>query len=387
MPDKRDYYEVLGLAKGAGEDDIKKAYRKLAKQYHPDLNPDSKEAEGKFKEVGEAYEVLSDPQKKSRYDQYGHAGVDPSYGGGGYGGGGFSGGSGFGFEDLGDIFDSFFGGGGFGGSTRTRDPNAPIKGGDIRTTIPLEFMEAVKGIKKNIRIARQEQCESCGGSGAEKGSSPETCPDCNGVGQVRVSQRTPFGVVQSQRACSRCSGKGTIVKNPCRECAGKGRVRGEKTLEVSIPAGIDDGQTFVLRGEGDRGMNNGPAGDCAVTVSVRPDPIFERDGYDIWCDIPLTYTQLTLGDEITVPTVDGKVSYKVPEGTQPGAVFRLRNKGVPYVNGRGRGEQYVRINLEVPTGLNSKQKEALRAFDETMGEQNYEKRKSFFDRIRDKMGK
>ena len=386
MPDKRDYYEVLGLAKGAGEDEIKKAYRNLAKKHHPDLNPDNKEAEAKFKEVGEAYEVLSDPQKKGRYDQYGHAGVDPSYGGGGGFGGGFSGG-GFGFEDLGDIFDSFFGGsGGFGGSTRTRDPNAPIKGGDIRTSIPLEFMEAVKGVKKNIRIARQEQCSVCNGSGAEKGSSPETCPDCNGVGQVRVSQRTPFGVVQSQRACSRCSGKGTVVKNPCRDCGGKGRVRSEKTLEVSIPAGIDDGQTFILRGEGDRGVNNGPAGDCAVTVSVRPDPLFERDGYDIWCDIPLTYTQLTLGDEIIVPTVDGKVSYKVPEGTQPGAVFRLRNKGVPYVNGRGRGEQYVRINLEVPKGLNSKQKEALRNFDSTMGEQNYEKRKTFFDRIRDAMG-
>jgi len=384
MPDKRDYYESLGLQKGADEAEIKKSYRRLAKQHHPDLNPDNADAEAKFKEIGEAYEVLSDPQKKSRYDRYGHAGVDPSYGGGA-GAGGFGGGAGFGFEDLGDIFENFFGGGfsGFGGSTRTRDPNAPIKGSDVRVSVPLDFMDAVKGTKKKIRISRQEGCSSCSGSGAEKGSAAVKCAECSGTGQVRVMQRTPFGTVQSQRACQHCSGKGSVIKNPCRECAGMGRTRREKTIEVSIPAGIDDGQTFILRGEGDRGLNNGPAGDLGVTVSVRPDPLFERDGYDIWCDIPFTFAQLTLGDEITVPTVDGKVSYKVPEGTQPGAVFRLRNKGVPYVNGRGRGEQYVRVNLEVPQNLNAKQKEALRNFEASVSEQNYEKRKSFFDRIKD----
>ena len=379
MPDKRDYYDVLGLAKNASEDEIKKAYRKLAKQHHPDLNPNDNEAEARFKEVNEAYEVLSDSQKKGRYDQYGHMGVDPSYGGGG--------GAGFGFEDIGDIFDSFFGGGfGFGGSNSARNPNAPIKGRDVRITIPLDFMEAVKGCKKEIQITHLEGCSKCSGNGAEQGSSPETCTECGGTGQVRVQQRTPFGVVQTARACSKCGGKGSVIKNPCHECQGKGRVRKTKTLEVSVPAGIDDGQSFVLRGEGDKGLNNGPSGDAAVTVSVRPDPLFERDGYDIWCEIPLTYSQLTLGDEITVPTVDGKVSYTVPESTQPGTVFRLRNKGVPYVNGRGRGEQYVRISLEVPTNLNAKQKDALKKFDDLLSEHNYKKRKSFFDRIRDAVG-
>jgi molecular chaperone DnaJ len=388
MADKRDYYEVLGVAKTASEDEIKKAYRNLAKKYHPDVNPDDKSAEGKFKEVSEAYEVLSDSQKKARYDQYGHAGVDPSYGGGGGGfggfGGGFSGG-GFGFEDLGDIFDSFFGGGG--GSARSRNPSGPIKGSDIRDGLPLDFMEAVKGVKKKITISHLENCDTCGGSGAAKGTTPETCTECGGTGQVRVQQRTPFGVVQSARACQKCGGKGQIIKEVCPDCTGKGRVRKNKTLEVTVPAGIDDGQSFILRGEGDQGQNRGPAGDCAVTVSVRPDPLYERDGFDIWCEIPLTYAQATLGDEITVPTVDGKVSYTVPEGTQPGTVFRLRNKGVPYVNGRGRGDQYVRAVLEVPKGLSGKQKDALKAFDALMGEKNYEKRKTFFDRIRDAMGK
>ncbi|MGI6404185.1 MAG: molecular chaperone DnaJ [Oscillospiraceae bacterium] len=384
MPEKRDYYEVLGVQKGASEDEIKKAYRKLAKQYHPDLNPDDKTAEAKFKEIGEAYEVLSDPQKKSRYDQFGHAGVDPSYGGaGGAGFGGFSGG--FGFEDLGDIFESFFGGG-FGGSTRTRNPNAPIKGADIRFSMPLDFMEAVKGAKKTISISRLQTCHTCRGSGAAEGTSPETCSECGGSGQIKVSQRTPFGVVQSSRACSRCGGKGTIIHTPCKTCAGKARVRVNKTLEVSVPAGIDDGQSFVLRGEGDHGLNNGPPGDCVVTVNVRPDPIFQRDGFDIWCEIPLTYAQAALGDEIVVPTVDGKVSYTVPEGTQPGVVFRLRNKGVPYINGRGRGDQYVRVLLEVPRNLSSKQKEALKNFDNLMSDKNYEKRKSFFDKIKNAMG-
>lgn len=388
MPEKRDYYEVLGLQKGATEDEIKKAYRGLAKQYHPDLNPDDKAgAEAKFKEVSEAYEVLSDSQKRARYDQYGHAGVDPSYGGGGTGGfgGGFTGG-GFGFDDLGDIFDSFFGGG-FGGSTRTRNPGGPIKGSDIRITLALDFMEAVKGAKKTVSISHLEQCATCSGTGARKGTSPETCSECGGTGQVRVSQRTPFGVVQTAKPCDRCGGKGKVVNDPCTDCGGKGRTRKSKRLEVTVPAGIDDGQSFVLRGEGDSGQNNGPAGDCVVTVNVRPDPLFERDGFDIWCEIPLTYAQATLGDEITVPTVDGKVSYTVPEATQPGTVFRLRNKGVPYVNGRGRGDQYVRVILEVPRNLSGKQRDALKSFEAMMNEKNYEKRKSFFDKIKDAMGK
>lgn len=384
MPDKRDYYEVLGVSKGCSEDELKKAYRQMAKKYHPDLNPGDKEAEMHFKEVNEAYEVLSDPQKRSRYDQFGHAGVDPSYGAGGgaaYGTGGFD------FGDIGDIFDSFFGGSGFGfgGSTRTRDPNAPIRGNNVSASLALSFMEAAKGCKKEVSIPHLEQCAACSGTGAKAGSHAETCPDCGGSGQVRVSQRTPLGVIQTVKPCSKCSGKGKIITQPCPDCRGMGRVRRQKKLEVSVPAGIDDGQTFVLRGQGDSGLNGGPAGDVNITVSVRPDPLFERDGFDVWCDIPLTFTQAALGDEITVPTIDGKVSYNVPDGTQPGTVFRLRNKGIQYVGGRGRGDQYVRVNIEVPKNMSGKQKEALRDFEKLMNDRNYEKRKGFFDKLKGMM--
>ena len=383
MPEKRDYYEVLGLKKGASEDEIKKAYRKLAKKYHPDLNPGDKEAEAKFKEVGEAYEVLSNPEKRSRYDQFGHAGVDPSYGAGA-GAGGFGGAAGFDFSDIGDIFGSFFGGGfgGFGGGGRSRNPNAPIRGNDVNIRLNLTFMEAAMGCKKQISVPRLERCDQCQGTGAAAGTQPETCPDCHGTGQVHVSQRTPFGMVQTSRVCSKCGGKGRIIREKCSKCSGMGRVKVTKKLEVTVPAGIDDGQTFVLRGQGDHGVNSGPAGDVNVTVGVKPDPLFRRDGYDIWCEIPITFTQAVLGDEITVPTIDGKVAYQVPEGTQPGTVFRLRNKGISYLNGRGRGDQYVEVTLEVPKGLTGKQKEALKAFDQLTGEKNYEKRKSFFEKLK-----
>ena len=386
MAEKRDYYEVLGVSRQATDDEIKKAYRTLAKKYHPDLNPGDKEAEAKFKEAGEAYEVLSNAEKRRRYDQFGFAGVDPSYtaGAGGYGGAG--GAQGFGFDDIGDIFESFFGGGGFsgfGGSTRTRNPNAPIKGSNVEITIPLFFMEAVKGCQKTITIKRLEVCSDCGGTGTEKGSAVETCPDCHGSGQVTVQQRTPFGVMQTVRTCPHCGGKGKIIKNPCKKCGGKGRVRVTRKLDINIPAGIDDGQTFLVRGQGDHGINNGPAGDVAVTVTVRPDPLFERDGFNIWCEVPITYTQAVLGDEITVPTVDGKVSYIVPEGTQSGTVFRLRNKGVSYVNGGGRGDQYVKVSIEVPKNLSSKQKELLKEFDKLSSDKNFEKRKGFFDKLKD----
>ena len=383
MPEKRDYYEVLGLKKGCTEDEIKKAYRALAKKYHPDLNPDDKTAEEKFKEVGEAYEVLSNPEKRARYDQFGHAGVDPSYGaGGGSGFGGFGGATGF--DDIGDIFENFFGGfGGFGGSSRTRNPNGPIKGNDLRYNIAIDFLEAAHGCQKEITIQRLEQCRTCHGSGAAAGTSPETCPDCSGTGQVRVSQRTPLGIIQTTKACPKCGGKGRIVKEPCKDCNGLGRVRRTLKKTVNIPEGIDDGQAFSVRGEGDNGINGGPSGDLIISVTVRPHPIFERDGYDVWCDIPVTFAQAALGDELTVPTIDGNVKYTMPEGTQPGTVFRLRNRGVKYTNGRGRGEQYVRVNIEVPTTLTAKQKDALREFDKLTTDRNYSKRKSFREKLKD----
>ena len=382
LAEKRDYYEVLGVNKGCTEEELKKAYRKLAKQYHPDLNPDDKDAEEKFKEVGEAYEVLSDKEKRAKYDQFGHAGVDPSYGAGAGGFGGGFGGGGFGGFDVGDIFESFFGGG-FGGSARTRNPNAPIKGNNLSAQLTLSFMEAAKGCAKEINIQRLERCASCNGSGAAPGTTTETCSACNGAGQVRVQQRTPFGVIQSSRPCDRCGGKGKIIKTPCSACRGLGRVRRSVKTTVNVPAGIDDGQTFVLSGQGDNGVNGGPSGDLNITVSIRPDPIFERDGYDVWCEIPVTFAQAALGDELTVPTIDGKVKYSIPEGTQPGTTFRLRGKGINYVNGRGRGDQYVKVVVEIPKNLNSKQKEALKHFDSLGSEKNYEKRKSFFDKLKD----
>ncbi|HIX66327.1 MAG TPA: molecular chaperone DnaJ, partial [Candidatus Anaerotruncus excrementipullorum] len=260
-----------------------------------------------------------------------------------------------------------------------------IRGNDIEVNIGLSFMDAAKGCKQKITIQRLEQCESCGGSGAKKGTTAETCPDCGGSGQVRVQQRTPIGVIQTTRSCPKCGGKGKIVKEPCPDCRGMGRVRHRRTLEVSVPAGIDDGQTFVLRGQGDQGINGGPAGDVHVMVSIRPDTLFERDGFDVWCDIPVTFTQAVLGDEIEVPTIDGRVKYNMPEGTQSGTVFRLRNKGIPYVNGRGRGDQYVKVNIEVPRNLTGKQKEALKKFEELSTDRNYEKRKSFFEKLRGAM--
>ncbi len=378
MADKRDYYEVLGVDKSASAEDIKKAYRQLAKKYHPDLNPGNKEAEEKFKEVNEAYEVLSDADKKARYDQFGHAGVDPSYGGGGYGGG-FSGGFGD-MGDISDIFNSFFGGG-FSSSGRS-NPNAPRRGQDIQTNININFMDACFGKEVEVSINRMEKCPDCNGTGAAAGSSAETCPDCHGTGQIKVTQRTPFGMISQQKPCTRCGGKGKIINNPCPKCRGNGRYTAAKKIKVSVPAGIDDGQTLQVSGQGHAGINGGPNGDLHVTVSVRPDPIFERDGYDIHTEVPITYTQAVLGDEITVPTIDGKVKYTVPEGTQNGTIFRFKGKGVKKLNSSSRGDQYVHVYIEVPKNLSKKQKDMLKEFESTMTDENYNKRKSFFDKIR-----
>lgn len=380
--DKRDYYEVLGVKKGASDDELKKAYRGEAKKYHPDLNPGDKSAERKFKEVNEAYEVLSDSQKRGRYDQFGHAGVDPNFGAGG-GGGGYGGG-GFDFGDLGDIFEGFFGGGGGFGSRGRANPNAPRRGGELHTSCTISFYEACKGVKKEITFTKMEACSDCHGSGAKSGTSPQTCSECNGQGQVRVAQRTPLGTISTTRPCTKCNGKGKIVTDPCTKCGGNGRVRNPKSIEINIPAGVDDGVPLTVRGHGDDGVNGGPAGDLTVTVNVRPDALFKRDGYDLWCDIPVTYMQAVFGEELTVPTIDGKVKYDMPEGTQPGTVFRLKNKGVQRLNGRGTGDLYVQIVVEVPKGLNSKQKDALKAYESQLNDKNYEKRKGFFEKLKDK---
>ena len=379
MAEKRDYYEVLGLSKGASEDELKQAFRKLSRKYHPDFNPGDKEAEEKFKEINEAYEVLSDPDKKSRYDQFGHAGVDPSYGGGGFGGG-FSGGFGD-MGDISDIFSSFFGGG-FGSSSRS-NPNAPRRGQDIQTNVNISFMEACFGKKVDINVNRMEKCSDCNGSGAEPGSSPETCPECHGTGQVKVTQRTPFGMISSQKACTRCGGKGKIINDPCHKCHGNGRVNVTKSISVDIPAGIDDGQTIRVSGQGHGGLNGGPSGDLHVTISVRPDAIFERDGFDVHTEMPITFVQAALGAEVTVPTIDGTVKYTIPEGTQPGTVFRFKGKGIKRLNRSDRGNQFVHITIEVPSNLSKKQKDLLREFDGSLDEsKNYKKRNNFFDRIK-----
>ena len=389
MAEKRDYYEVLGIGKNATDAEIKSAYRKLAKKYHPDLNPGNKEAEEKFKEVNEANDVLSDPQKRQRYDQFGFAGVDPNYAAANGGGaGGFGGG--FGGVDLGDIFGDIFGGGfgggfsGFGGGSSTRTANAPRKGHDIQASVILTFEEAAHGCSKKITINRQDTCPDCGGTGAAKGTSPETCPDCGGRGYVVTQQRTPFGVMQSQQPCSHCGGRGTIIRNPCKTCRGTGKTAARKSLEINIPAGIDDDQNIALRGQGDAGSNGGPAGDVIVHVTVKADPMFERDGYDVTIHVPITFSQAVLGDDVEVPTVDGRIVQHIPEGTPSGTKVRLRGQGIQYLNGRGRGDQYVIVDVEIPKKVTRAQREALKAFEDSMKEDNYEKRKGFFKNLRDR---
>ena len=374
---KRDYYEVLGVSRGASEDEIKKAYKKMARKYHPDLIPGDKTAEEKFKEVNEAYEVLSDADKKARYDQYGHAGVDPNFGAGGFGGG-FDGS--FDFGDLGDIFGSFFGGG-FGGGRRT-NPNAPQRGESIRMSIAISFEEAAFGCEKAVTVERYETCDTCHGNGCAPGTSPEVCPDCHGTGTVQVRRQTPMGVFATSSPCPKCGGKGRIIHQPCKDCRGSGMVRKKKTIQASIPAGIDNGQTISIRGQGNAGKNGGPAGDLLITITVRPHELFRREGTSVLCEAPITFTQAVLGAELEIPTIDGKVKYTLPEGTQSGTTFRLKGKGIPSINGRGRGDQYVTVYIETPKNLNKEQKEALKKFAETMGESNYEEQKKFFKKFK-----
>ena len=380
---KRDFYEVLGVSKTATDEELKKAYRKLAKKYHPDMNPGDKEAEAKFKEVNEAYEVLSDKDKRAKYDQFGHAGVDPNFGAGGYGGGGFD----MGDIDLGDLFGSFFGGGfgggGFGGQQRA---STPQRGESLRANLTITFEEAAFGCEKEINLNRTEECDACHGSGCEPGTTAETCPDCRGTGVVRVQQRTGGFAFSSTAPCSRCRGTGKIIHSPCKSCGGSGSVKKSKRITVTIPAGIDDGQAISLRGQGNAGKNGGPAGDLIVGVRVKPHPQFRRDGTTVLYEQPVSFFQAAMGAELEIPTIDGKVKYTLPAGTQPGTTFRLRGKGIPELRGRGRGDQYVTVRVQVPTSLNSEQKEALRAFAQSMGEDLPEESglKGFFDKRKKK---
>ncbi len=377
MADKRDYYEVLGVEKGVSDDELKKAFRQQAKKYHPDLHPNDKEAESKFKEVNEAYEVLSDKEKRARYDRFGFAGVDPNYGAGSTA---YGGGNPFAQDiDLNDIFNSFFGG--FGGSS-ARNRNAPRRGSDVETSISITFEEAAKGCKKEIQYDIVDTCKECNGTGAEKGTDLKTCPVCNGKGQATVNKRTPFGVVQTTQTCEKCRGKGKIIEKPCKKCSGAGRTKITKTVTVTVPAGIGNEQILNISGHGNCGYNGGPAGDLHVYINVKRHDIFERKGDDVWCEIPLTFTQAALGHEVIVPTLDGKVSYNVHAGTQPGDVFKLKGKGIQHLNSKGRGDQYVKVTIEVPRNLNNEQKKALQNFDSLCQSANYQKSTSFFEKVK-----
>ncbi len=377
---KRDYYEVLGVQKDASAEDIKKAYRKSAMKYHPDRNPGDKEAEEKFKELGEAYEVLSNDEKRARYDQFGFAGVDPNYGGG-QGGAGFGG---FGdFGDLGDIFGSFFGGGFGGGGGRQASRNAPRRGENVGAQLELTFEEAAFGVEKEITIQRIENCAACSGSGSADGVI-DTCPTCRGAGQIRTTQNFMGMAMQSTTVCPQCGGKGKTIKTPCTTCKGKGKVRRSQKIKVKVPAGVDAGQQVRVRGEGCVGSNGGPNGDVLVEIYIKRHPIFQRNGTDVYCEVPISFTQAALGGEIQVPTLDGKVAYTIPEGTQTGREFSLADKGIPDVmNPKRRGRHRFTVVVETPTKLTKEQKELLRQLDESLDGNASPKRKKFIDTLKD----
>jgi len=380
---KRDYYEVLGISKGAEQDEIKKAYRKLARQYHPDVNKDNKDAEEKFKEVQEAYDVLCDPQKKAQYDRFGHQ--EESFQGFGRGGGGFGNMGGFSTGGIEDIFDAFFGGGFSSG--RRRQESGPQRGPDLRYDLEITLEEAVKGKNTFVRLERQETCPDCGGSGAKDGSAPVVCQACNGTGQQQVTKNTAFGSFVSVRPCPSCNGEGRIIQDPCPNCRGEGRVSRERKIEVKLPAGLDNGSRVRVSGEGGAGRKGGPPGDLYVITHVRKHEIFTRQDNDLLCDIPLNFVSAALGGEIEIPTIDGKSKLRIPEGTQPGTVFRLKGKGVPNIRGFGKGDQLVKIKVEVPKRLNSKQKKILQEFAQASG---YDipagQDKGFIDRVKDTLG-
>ena len=387
MAGKRDYYEVLGVNKNATDDELKKAYRRLAKKYHPDANPDNKaEAEAKFKEVNEAYETLSDPQKRRMYDQFGPDGPQGFNGAGGFGGqNGYysytsSGFDGFGdFGDLGDIFSSFFGGGFGGGRSSGRKQNGPRKGADLNLHIDITFEQAFLGVEKEITITRNEECTICHGTGAKPGTSVTKCPTCNGTGQIRQVQNTILGQMQTTRTCTNCHGTGEVIKEPCENCRGKGTVRKQPKIKVKIPAGIDDGQTVVLRGEGEPGEKGGPKGDLYITVRLKKHSIYSRKGNNVYCDVPITITQATIGAELEIPMVDGsKERYKIPEGTQTGTKFVIRGKGFKSVSSNSVGDFVFTVNVQTPKRLSKEQRELLVQLAKTMNEQPPIKKRGIF---------
>ncbi|MCR5035584.1 MAG: molecular chaperone DnaJ [Clostridia bacterium] len=384
MADKRDYYEVLGLQKGATDDEIKKAFRKLAMKYHPDKNPGDKEAEEKFKEINEAYAVLSDPEQKSKYDRYGHAGVDPNA---------FQGFEGFGgFEDIFNMFGGAFGGGGFGGggfggfggfggSQRSR--SAARKGSDIQKQMTISFEDAAFGATKKIKLTKYVKCKTCGGTGASPGTSKKACPRCGGTGEIRTQQQTPLGSFMSVSPCPDCGGSGQINESPCADCGGTGRVKDTVNISVNIPAGVDNDSVIPIRGQGEPGINGGPDGDLYIVLRVKDHKLFERRGTDLWLDIPISFEQAALGDEIIVPTLEEKIKYKVPAGTQPGTVFRLKGKGIKSLRSNRKGDLYVKVYLEVPTKLSKAQKKAIQDMGKTVTGECYQKKSGFMDSIKE----
>lgn len=378
MASKRDYYEILGIDRNAPETEIKKAYRTLAKKYHPDHNDGDSNSEARFKEVNEAYIVLSDQKKRAQYDRYGHDAPESN------GFGGFEGFSDFNFGGVSDIFETFFGGGFSGSNTDKR--NGPRKGADLKNAVEISFEEAAFGTEKEINLSRTEECGTCHGNGTKQGTAPETCPECKGTGEIKYKQKTPFGQFINSRTCASCNGEGKVVRDPCEKCRGTGKVKNKVKVKVRIPAGIEDGQTISLRGEGDAGYRGGPSGDLLVNVGVRQHVLYKRQGNDVIIEIPITFVQGALGSEIEVPTLDGKIKYDIPDATQTATVFKLKGKGIPDLRSGIRGDQFIKVHVEVPEKLNDEQKELLRKFAEISGDECHEQRKGFFKKMKDVLG-
>ncbi|MFW5985949.1 MAG: molecular chaperone DnaJ [Halanaerobiales bacterium] len=377
MATDRDYYEILGVSRDADEKEIKKAYRKKARKLHPDVNKDDPDAEEKFKELSEAYEILSDPDKRARYDQYGHSGInDNDFNFEDFARGGFGG-----FEDLSDIFDVFFGGGGMRGRRR-----GPQRGSDLQYKLQIDFEKAAFGGTEEISIPRTETCDKCNGTGAKPGTSTRTCPRCKGKGQIRSSQQTPFGHFTQTRVCDRCGGEGKIIETPCPRCNGNGKVRKQRKITVNIPAGVESGTRLRMTGEGQAGDRGARSGDLYIVIDVKPHKIFTRKGDDIYCEVPINFVQATLGDEIEVPTLEDKVKFEIPEGTQPGTTFRLKNKGIAHLNGYGRGDEYIKAKVVIPKSLSQKQKDLLMKFAEESGDEINPEHKSWLEKVRQVLG-